>query len=288
MGSRVTRGGLVLAAILLIAVADFFSGEVRTFPLYYAPIALAAWHFGLAGSVAAALLCALAWLGANQLAGVQYSHPAIWAANVILQGISFAVVGILVAKLEVALSRARALSRTDSLCPLLNRRAFYEDSNRLLALCRRGQRPVTLAYLDVDKFKTVNDVLGHEAGDSLLIAVAETIQSSVRSSDLVARLGGDEFAILLPELGPEDVRQTLERLGVLLSRLSPDPACVVTVSIGAVTCRTAPVDVQAMFPTADSAMYAAKKEGTDQVHLRLVEKDVAMDETAGSGHAPGR
>ncbi|MDA1184587.1 MAG: GGDEF domain-containing protein [Acidobacteria bacterium] len=274
LGGQVARGGLVLGGILLIAAVDFFSGsELRAFPLYYAPIALAAWHFGLAGSVAAAFLCTLAWTGANQLAGLEYSHPAIWVANTVVQGVSFAVVGILVTKLKLALSQAHDLSRTDPLCHLLNRRAFHEDGDRLLALCRRGKRPATLAYLDVDNFKTVNDSFGHKVGDTLLRQVGQVLESSVRSSDLVARLGGDEFAILLPELAPDEARQMLERLGTRLSQLSPTPTCVVTVSIGAVTYMSPPADLQAMLPVADSAMYAAKKEGAHQVHLRLIGAD---------------
>lgn len=92
------RGGLVLAGILLIAIADLVSGvEVRAFPLYYAPISLAAWYFGRTRSVVAASLCALAWLESNPLAGLQYLHPAIWVASTFVQGASFTVVGLLVA-----------------------------------------------------------------------------------------------------------------------------------------------------------------------------------------------
>ncbi len=280
MGGRVIRGGLVLGGILLIAVADFFSGvEVRTFPLYYAPISLAAWYFGRAGSVAAASLCALAWFESNQLAGMQFSHPAIWVANTIVQGTSFTIVGLLVASLKLALSRERALSRIDPLCRLLNSRAFYEDSDRVLAVCRRGNHPVTLAYLDLDNFKAVNDALGHKAGDNLLRAVAEVIQSSVRSRDLAARLGGDEFAILLPELGPDEVRQTLERLRVALRQPTLDLSCDVTASIGAVTFMRAPDDVQAMVQMADSVMYSAKADGKNRVLLQLIGRDMAMAET---------
>lgn len=280
MSGRVTRGGLVLGGILLIAVADFSSGvELRTFPLYYAPISLAAWYFGRAGAVAAASLCALAWFESNQLAGMQFSHPAIWVANTIVQGASFAIVGLLVASLKLALSRERALSRLDPLCRLLNSRAFYEDSDRLLALCRRGKHPVTLAYLDLDNFKAVNDAFGHKAGDNLLRAVAEVIQSSVRSRDLAARLGGDEFAMLLPELGPNEVRQTLERLRVALSQPTGDLSHGVTSSIGAVTFMRAPDDVQAMVQMADSVMYSAKADGKNRVQLQLIGRDVSTAET---------
>lgn len=70
----------------------------------------------------------------------------------------------------------------------MNHRAFYQESERILGLCRRGRRPVTLAYFDLDNFKTVNDMLGHLAGDELLRAVGRVLQSTMRSSDLTARL----------------------------------------------------------------------------------------------------
>lgn len=265
---------LLLTGILLIATVDFFSGnEIRTFPLYYGPISFAAWSFGLRGAVAAAGVCAGAWFGSNQLAGMQVSHSMIWVANTLMQGASFTLVGVLVARLRLALSRERALSRTDPLSGVLNRRAFYEDGHRLLALCRRGQRPITLAYLDLDDFKAVNDEFGHQVGDRLLRGLAQTLQSSVRSSDVVARMGGDEFAVLLPELGADEGRQLLERLHAAAGRPDATLPCAVTVSIGAVTFLTAPDSVEGMIGLADSAMYSAKRGGKDRVSLEVLGPD---------------
>ncbi len=277
---HVARGGLVVGGVLLIAITDFSSGvEVRTFPLYYVPISLAAWYYARAGAVSVSALCALAWLASNQLAGLEYSHPAIWVANTIVQGTSFVTVGLLVASLHAALARERTLSRTDPLCALLNSRAFYEESDRLLALCRRGRRPVTLAYLDLDNFKAVNDRFGHKAGDEVLRAVAKGLQSSIRSADLGARLGGDEFAILLPELSADAVRKTLERLRDTLRQASVDPSGAVTVSMGAVTFLEAPADVETMVQAADSVMYSAKSDGKDRLHLQIISGDTRTTAT---------
>jgi diguanylate cyclase (GGDEF)-like protein len=287
IGDRAIRSGFVLGGILLIAYVDFSSGvELRVFPLYYVPISFAAWHFGRAGAVVTASLCAFAWFGSNQLAGMQFSHPAVWVANSILQGASFTIVGLLVAGLKLAASRARALSRMDSLCPLLNSRAFYEDCGRLLALCRRAKRPVTLAYLDLDDFKAVNDTRGHAQGDALLRTIAQTLLSSIRSSDVAARLGGDEFAIMMPELGPNEARQTLERLRRALGQPTPDLFCTIAVSVGAVTFMMAPDDAQAMVQMADSVMYSAKKDGKNRIHLKVVRGAAALGEVDPSVDAP--
>ena len=269
--SRILAGSAVIGGIALIAAVDFLSGvELRVFPLYYAPISLAAWHFGRSGAVLTALASAAGWFGANQLGGLQFSHPGIWVANTLVQGASFAVVGLLVAGLRTALAREQTLSRKDPLCGLLNSRAFYQEGGRLLELCRRTSRPITLAYLDLDNFKAINDRRGHEAGDGLLRAFADQMRNSVRSSDIPARLGGDEFALLLPELDADAARLALSRLHVALTQSLSAGHDGATLSIGAATFVAIPADVEAMVRSADSIMYAAKRSGKNQVRLDVV------------------
>jgi diguanylate cyclase (GGDEF)-like protein len=268
MAQRVACFALVLGSILLISTLDFFSGvQLRFFPLYYLPITVAVWQFGRLGAVAAAALSTFGWYESNQLAGLQFAHPVISVANTLAQCTSFAIVGVLVAALRLAISNERALSRMDSLCPLLNRRAFFEESVRLLALCRRNKRPITLAYLDLDNFKAVNDSRGHKAGDDLLLRVAQVLISSIRTSDVVARLGGDEFVIMLPEVGPEQAQWVLERLRTAICQSHPDLPIPVSVSVGAVTYMMAPDNLDTMVQMADSVMYSAKNEGKNRVYL---------------------
>ena len=274
IANRTRAALLITGGVVLIAMVDFVSGiELRVFPLYYAPIALAAWTFGRPGALLTAGASALGWFAANQLAGQQYSHPLIWVANTIVQGSSFATVGLLVAYLRVTLFRERALRRTDPLSGMLYQRAFYDESDRLMGLCRRGRRPVTLAYLDLDNFKTVNDTLGHLAGDDLLCDVGQVLQAAVRSSDLVARLGGDEFAVLLPELGAAEAVQTLHRLRDAVAGVMRQSSAPVTMSIGAVTMMTAPGSVEEMVQRADTVMYQAKRDGKNRIRFEVVGAD---------------
>lgn len=275
--SRTNAAGLIIGGIILIAAVDFFTGvELRIFPMYYGPVALAAWSFGHRGTIAAAVGSALSWFVANQLAGQQYSAPYIWLANTVVQGASFSIVGFLVAGLRVTLVRERALSRTDPLSGLMNHRAFYQESARLLALCRRGRRPITLAYIDVDDFKLVNDTQGHLAGDDLLRAVGQVLQSTLRSSDLTARLGGDEFAVLLPELSPIEAGQALHRLRDAISQVLRGSSLAVTVSIGAITEMTAPDTVETMLHKADLVMYEAKRAGKNRIRLDVGPETLAV------------
>jgi diguanylate cyclase (GGDEF)-like protein len=266
----VTRAALLaLGGILSIAAMDYYSGvELRVFPLYYAPISYAAWHLGRKGALAAAALSAAGWFAANPGAGLEFSHAAILMANTLVQLASFTVVGLLVARLRSALEREREVSRTDPLCKtLLNTRAFFEDAERMLALCRRAGRPVTLAYIDLDHFKAINDAEGHLAGDVLLRAVGARLRGSMRVSDLTGRLGGDEFAVLLPDLGPDQARHALDRLRILLQQPVADVRSTMTITIGAVTFLSAPDDVETAVQLADAAMYDAKREGRDRINL---------------------
>jgi diguanylate cyclase (GGDEF)-like protein/PAS domain S-box-containing protein len=112
-------------------------------------------------------------------------------------------------------------SRTDPLTGCLNRRGFEERAVAELAAMRRTGRAGALVVLDIDKFKPVNDVFGHAAGDELLCWVVTTLQATIRGSDAIGRLGGDEFALVLPDIGADDTRELITRIGDALAERAP-------------------------------------------------------------------
>jgi diguanylate cyclase (GGDEF)-like protein len=263
---------LTLLGVVLVGVVDFATGvELRVWPLYYLPLSLAAWHLRRGWMVVvAAGLCSAAWLASNYLAGLTFSTPAVWLFNVLTQGASFVVVGLLIATLRTALVHEQELSRTDPLTSLLNARALYEEAERTLALSRRRKRPVTVACIDLDDFKLVNDTQGHHEGDQVLRSVATMIRTSTRNSDLAARMGGDEFLLLLPETGLTEATLMLDRLGVLLAEALSHTPGPVTASIGGVVFLTVPDSLETMVQEADRRLYAAKAKGKKQVQLDVV------------------
>src|SRR3954452_17239767 len=121
----------------------------------------------------------------------------------------------------------------------MNRRAFVAALHRESARNRRFPRPLTLAYLDVDDFKRINDTQGHAAGDALLLAVAQLMENSVRDVDSVGRLGGDEFAILMPETDADDSKVAIRKVETKLKE-SAVRQWPVTFSIGVVTFEKVP------------------------------------------------
>jgi diguanylate cyclase (GGDEF)-like protein len=262
----------VLGGVALVCALDFLTGiEYRVYPLYFLPLSLAAWHLGRRGALVAAGLCTVAWLGSNQLAGRHYSTAAVLIFDFLMQGMAFVTVGWLIADLRRALGREEHLSRTDPLTLLLNRRAFYEAGERILAVGQRHGRPVTLAYIDLDNFKSVNDALGHEGGDLTLRRAAALLQQCIRKGDVAARLGGDEFVVLLPETDSEGAGALLERLRSRLADAFDQIACPVTVSIGAVSFAASPTEIEELVGQADGAMYQAKAAGKNCVRLHAAD-----------------
>jgi diguanylate cyclase (GGDEF)-like protein len=160
---------------------------------------------------------------------------------------------------------ARAALR-DSLTGLLNRRGFEEAAQKFFPGAS-SQRRAALLYLDLDRFKPVNDTLGHEAGDELLRRLAGRIRRIVRAGDLAARLGGDEFAILLPGVDRETTVRIAGRLQVEASRPYTLAGTEVTCppSIGVALHPGDGADLRALLQAADRAMYAAKSSGVGTV-----------------------
>jgi diguanylate cyclase (GGDEF)-like protein len=206
----------------------------------------------------------------NYLGGRVYSHAYIWIINLTTQGLAFVVVSFLVANLQEAVVREQLLSRTDALTGLLNNRAFYESANLSLALCHRNHRAATLAFIDLDNFKQVNDTAGHDQGDKVLKKFADILAHFFRSSDIVARIGGDEFVIFLPETGATEATVLLERIREAM--LSSDDFNVfgVTTSIGAVAYQLAPALLADMVKAADTMMYSVKSAGKNAVNIQSV------------------
>jgi diguanylate cyclase (GGDEF)-like protein len=168
------------------------------------------------------------------------------------------------------LAREQELSRVDPMTTVFNRRGFYEALERERVRTERYRRPVTIAYVDVDNFKKVNDSLGHAVGDELLVQVSATLRTTLRASDVIGRLGGDEFAIILPETDAMAARITLEKLRLRLLNDMSAHGFTITFSIGAATFVGPTDSLDIMVRMADETMYAIKTHGKDSVSVCLM------------------
>jgi len=266
------RLGIGSVALVLIGVGDYFaSSKLLEFSVFFVlPVSFLTWFVdrraGLAGSAwSAGIILVIALNSRRQTHGhhqVAYWNSLIWLTF-------FLLITFLVAHLKVLHVRERELARVDDLTKVATRLALYEFAEFELNRARRFQLPMTLAYIDLDSFKEVNDRSGHAAGDRVLITVARHMRRSIRQTDLVGRMGGDEFALILPNTGKVAALAVLDKLLKTLSRSMRLNRWPVTFSVGVVTFLSPPESVDQMVQRADEIMYSVKQAGKN--HLRQEE-----------------
>lgn len=257
--------------LLGITVADYFVGyEVQISVVYLIPIFYAATRVGRPAGMAIAISSSVAGVGGDLLAGQPYSSSLILAVIFILRTALFLVFVEVVSALRHALEREKESARTDPLTGVSNRRHFIELTAAALAFARRYRRPMSIAYLDLDNFKEINDRFGHQAGDEVLKAVAHCVRTRLRVTDVVGRLGGDEFAVCLPETGADAAALVLGKLREECAAALPENCRTVTVSMGMVTFAYPPATVDELLERTDVMLYAAKREGKNRVVHEVV------------------
>jgi diguanylate cyclase (GGDEF)-like protein len=167
------------------------------------------------------------------------------------------------------------MARTDYLTRVANSRYFAEIASHEIKRAGRYLHPFTVAYLDIDDFKSVNDRWGHSTGDQLLALVADTIRGNIRATDSIARLGGDEFVFLLPETGYDAASVVIQKVHQSLQAVMGGKGWPVTFSIGVVTFRTPPDSVDGMIRAADAFMYSVKHSGKNRIQHQEIEYQAA-------------
>ena len=267
-----------IAATVLIAVIDSLVTPLLGLSIFYLlPVLGAASRSPHLGAFLA-IFTSTAWLAVDLFKHSSvYGTPLVPVANGLSRLLVLAIVVLLVNALRRDRAHEAELARVDSLTGLSNARSFYDAVESARRSHARTGHPVTLAYLDLDNFKSVNDNLGHTAGDQVLRRAGAALAAAVRDVDTVARLGGDEFAVLMPHTSQDEALTALARLHAELIQVLPKiPAregegtvlgeiAAVQVSIGAVTFPQPLATVDAMISEADSVMYQVKRTGKNQV-----------------------
>lgn len=264
-----------VAMVGIVALGDVITGTDISFSAFYLlPVVLAASGAGTRIGLRVAVLTALAWLAAEIFAAEATDEVArdllvpLWNASI--RFVVFALVVALLDALHTSVDHERTLSRADSLSGLPNSRAFYEQAEHERRVLARTGEPLTIAYIDIDNFKTVNDVLGHSTGDVVLRSTARTLGSVLRDVDLAGRLGGDEFALLLPRTDEAGASTLLERVHEALSTEASARRWPIGYSIGAVTFATAPASVDEMVARSDELMYEVKRTGKNALRTTSI------------------
>jgi diguanylate cyclase (GGDEF)-like protein len=257
--SLIAQGSLLA---LLIGIAGYLLGREIGFSIFYLiPISVATWFAGRISGISVACVSVAAWLAADILSGGLYAHRYTPFWNVLVRLGLFVIVVLLLD----AFKREKSLAREDYLTGLGNRRHFFELAEAEIMRSRRYGHPFTLAYIDVDDFKVINDRFGHAEGDAFLKSIAQIIKINIRATDVASRLGGDEFAVLLPESGTGPATKFIDKLHQILSDAALKGDRPVSFSIGAVTFIKPPDSVDDMIRIVDRLLYSAKAGGKNRV-----------------------
>lgn len=176
-----------------------------------------------------------------------------------------------VTDLKRAEQMAYKLAYYDALTDLPNRRLLMDRLGKAIPLANRQRRPLALMFIDLDRFKQVNDIFGHHVGDTLLVEVGRRFASCLRASDTVARTGGDEFIVLLPDIAsPDDASAVAGKLLAILRDpiVCGEDAFDTSASIGiALLASDGSDDSAGLMKKADIAMYEAKQAGRNQYQI---------------------
>ena len=264
----------VMAGFLLVGLLgllDYATGPQLSFEIFFLiPVSLVVWFSGRSAGILISVLSALTWFAAATASNpATLASPVAYWNAVMKLGFLMAVAWILPA-LKKEWEQEKQSARTDYLTKTANKRSFETQAQVELERAQRYHRPFSIAYVDVDKFKFINDRYGHSTGDTLLRVMAQTIQSKIRSTDLVARVGGDEFALLLPETQSDPAQIVVRRLQKFLPDAAQKNEWPVSFSFGVATYLHPPESVEEMIKKADSLMYAAKNGGGNAVRHEVV------------------
>ena len=261
---------LALAILCIIGALDCFMPVEVSFAVFYLlPVCVAAWGCGLWPGVLISLLSAITWEVASRIGGLQ--HASVWVDvwNPASRFVFYALICYLLDYKRRADRQLALLATTDPLTGLANRRLLIDRLTADIARQSRTGKPLSLAFIDIDHFKALNDSHGHETGDQALRLVAGLLTAELRKVDTVARIGGDEFALVLAETNRIDADLTLCRLRQTLLDAMRERGWPVTFSVG-VTHGLATIDAETWLATADQLMYEVKRAGRNAIQSREI------------------
>ncbi|MBK8534197.1 MAG: GGDEF domain-containing protein [Candidatus Competibacteraceae bacterium] len=251
---------IAFLSVVGIGVVDYITGSQITFALFYLfPVAIAAWFSNKNTAIAISLFSAVTWLAVDYFLNRIHPNLLIYSWNYLSRFILLIIIVLLLRTLKILLLEKHDLSREDPITKSLNLRAFREIAEVEVSRAIRYGYALSLAYIDVDNFKAINDTRGHDAGNKLLCAVVDAIRENLRDSDIVARVGGDEFVLLLPVTDQISAQIVIAKIQNHLMSIMDKNDWPVTFSFGVLTCIENIPAIDRIIAMADHLMYSVKK-----------------------------
>ena len=259
---------IILPAILYL---EYWSGFKYEFTLLYiVAITALTWFGGRTAGIILAFLTSGLWYYVNFIyfSVEKMTGIVLWKTITLLMLALLTIYIIL--RLKESLENEKRLSRSDPLTGLPNRRHFEDIASVQYNWCKRKMASVSLAFIDIDNFKEVNDSMGHDEGDRLLVDISNSIKESVREVDLVARMGGDEFILFLPETDEFEAKRLLTRIQGEAKIIADANKWPISFSIGVVTDHLSHKNIESLIKKADSLMSEIKRSGKDGIKAELI------------------
>ncbi len=257
--------------LLLLGWVDTATGDYSLIVFYLVPVSLVAWFIGKRSGILFCVLSVIVRIISDESStSFSFSHPMLHYWNELIELLFLLIMSTLFSALRKNIDNEKELSSKDPLTGALNRRSFFDLAEYEIKRSHRYGLPFTIAYIDLDNFKGINDRFGHRIGDQLLLTVVSTFLANIRSTDILARFGGDEFVILLPETSGEAAIIFLEKLHSHLDLVMKQNEWPVSFSIGAATYPKAPATVDEAIHKADELMYQVKKSGKSRLLHRII------------------
>lgn len=256
--------------VLIVGIIDYVTGfEFRFSVFYVIPIFLVTWFTDEKFGLIISGIGLLVWFYADLASGHVYSHHVFHIWNFLITLIYFVIITILLITLKKTMERERELARKDFLTGAANSLSFYDLLQNEINRLNRYHHPFSVAYIDLDNFKMVNDQWGHSAGDKVLASIVGTISKICRKTDVVARLGGDEFAVMFPETDQHKVKIIVKKLQNSLLKKMKSNDWNVTFSMGVLTILAHPPTAREIVRLTDELMYSVKNEGKNNVKFSV-------------------
>lgn len=172
------------------------------------------------------------------------------------------IVSLRTSELENINKKLADSANIDYLTNIYNRRYFHEIANNILKVSKRDNTPISFAMLDIDNFKQVNDLYGHDTGDKVILSTVTQIKSQIRNSDIFARYGGEEFIILFPNTNLDGALIILEKIRF---SIESDVTNSITISIGVTEFNSKEDNIESVIKRSDTALYKSKKSGKNKI-----------------------
>jgi diguanylate cyclase (GGDEF)-like protein len=250
--------GAVLSFVIFYIDFKVLGPEITFTLLYLFPIVTVTWFSGLRYGIFLSLLSLAEW-SYIQLHNFQNANIVIFGLNCFLKVSIFIFIIVILSRLKIRISTERMYANHDYLTGALNRKGFYEVLGTEIYRAKRSNSSLALAYFDIDNFKKINDIFGHDAGDEVLVHLARMIAPIIRKTDVLVRIGGDEFIVLFPDTGIRDSRKAIIKIKTEFGKITDQRKWPVSLSVGVGVFKGKFLDRRKMMTLADQLMYTVKK-----------------------------